>query len=192
MRSVRTYSIAFLERARSWPRDRCRRSPRSACRTPCRGRRSASSPCWPSYGVEMPHRLFVTIISSGSSLPLRELHTSAVAKSPSAVPASPPCTIVMPFAPVPLRCARAVPIAIENCTSIGDVTGTTFHLRTREVPGEVAAPRVRVGRRVLHLAQRIDRIRAHREQRAARAVVQVQVVVVDAHRPCRRAARAGR
>ena len=33
---------------------------------------------------------------------------------------------------------------------------------------------------LLHLAERVDRIGAHREQRAARAVVQVQVVVVDA------------
>ena len=60
----------------------------------------------------------------------REAHTSALAKSPSAVPASPPCTIVMPLAPVSLRCARAVPSAIGNWIAIGEVTGATFHLRT--------------------------------------------------------------
>ncbi len=82
----------------------------------------------------MPQRLFVTIISIGSSAPLRELHTSAVAKSPSAVPASPPCTIVTPFA---CFCAFAVPIAIENCTSIGELTGTTFHARTEKWPAKL-------------------------------------------------------
>ena len=87
-----------------------------------------SYPCWPANGVEMPHRLLVTIISIGSSQPRRDDQISAVAKSPSAVPASPPCTIVMPLPPS--RCARAVPIAIENWISIGDVTGTRFHLRT--------------------------------------------------------------
>jgi hypothetical protein len=96
-----------------------------------------SYPCWPANGVEMPYRLLVTIMSSGSSWPLRELHTSAVAKSPSAVPASPPWTIVMPFAPVPARCARAVPIAIENCTSIGELTGATFHSRFEKWPAKL-------------------------------------------------------
>ena len=92
-----------------------------------------SSPCWPAYGVEMPYLLFVTIMRMGSSCPLRELHTRHVAKSPSAVPASPPCTMVMPL-PAPrlawLACACAVPIAIEYCTSMGELTGATFHLRT--------------------------------------------------------------
>ena len=77
----------------------------------------------------MPHWLLVTMISSGSALPGRELQTRQVAKSPSAVPASPPCTIVMPVAPARLLRARAVPGAIEYWTSIGELTGTTFHLR---------------------------------------------------------------
>ena len=43
---------------------------------------------------------------------------------------------------------------------------------------EVAARRVRVGGRVLHLAERVDRVGAHREQRSGRAIVEVQVVVL--------------
>ena len=74
----------------------------------------------------MPYWLFVTRMRIGSSCPLRELHTRQVAKSPSAVPASPPVTMVMPFEPV-ARCAIAVPGAIEYWTSIGDDTGATFH-----------------------------------------------------------------
>jgi hypothetical protein len=64
----------------------------------------------------------------------------------------------------------------------------------RVVVAEVAAARVRVGRRVLHLPQGVDRIGAHREQRRARAVVEVQVVelralaLVDEH-PQRRVER---
>ena len=85
----------------------------------------------------MPYRLFVTIMRSGSSLPLRELQTRQVAKSPSAVPASPPCTIVMPFAPCPRAARSAVPIAIEYWTSIGELTGTTFHLRTEKWPAKL-------------------------------------------------------
>ena len=44
---------------------------------------------------------------------------------PSAVPASPPCTIVIPRPPARLF-ASAVPGAIENCTSMGEETGATF------------------------------------------------------------------
>ncbi len=52
-----------------------------------------------------------------------------VAKSPSAEPASPPWTMVMPVQPA-LRCAIAVPIATEYCTSMGLEIGHMFHSRT--------------------------------------------------------------
>ena len=76
----------------------------------------------------MPQPLLVTIISTGSSLPGRVLQTRHEAKSPSAVPASPPVTIVMPSPPCRF-CTRAVPGAIAYCTSITEVTGTTFQSR---------------------------------------------------------------
>ena len=56
------------------------------------------SPCWPSYAVEIPQRLFCTVINIGSSWPGREAQIKQLAKSPSAVPASPPVTIEIPFA----------------------------------------------------------------------------------------------
>ncbi len=86
------------------------------------------SPCCSEAGVEMPHWLLVTSMRQGSSAPGREHHTRHVAKSPSAVPASPPCTMVMPLPPARLL-AMAVPGAMENWTSMGELTGTTFHLR---------------------------------------------------------------
>src|SRR5437773_5346986 len=86
------------------------------------------SPCWPAYPVEMPHLLLVTTINIGSGLAGRDAHTRQVAKSPSAVPASPPVTMVIPRPPARFW-AMAVPGAIEYCTSIGDDTGTTFHSR---------------------------------------------------------------
>ena len=58
-----------------------------------------------------------------------ELQTRHVAKSPSAVPASPPWTMVIPCPPARLL-ARAVPGAMEYCTSMGELTGTTFQRRT--------------------------------------------------------------
>src|SRR5260370_17312088 len=76
--------------------------------------------------VEIPHWLLATMIKIGNSFPGRELHTRQLAKSPSAVPASPPVTIVMPSPPWRFW-AIAVPGAIENCTSIGELTGPTFH-----------------------------------------------------------------
>ena len=53
-------------------------------------------------------------------------------------------------------------------------------LADREVPREVATLGVGIGRHVLHLAKRVDRIRPHREQGPARPIVEVEVVVVDA------------
>ena len=47
----------------------------------------------------MPQPLFMTIISTGNSLPGRVLQTMQEAKSPSAVPASPPATMVIPSPP---------------------------------------------------------------------------------------------
>ena len=192
LRSVRTYSIAFLQREVASPRDRCRRSSRSACRTPCRGRRCCSSPCWPSYGVEMPYWLFVTIISSGSSLPLRELHTRhgrEIALGRAGVAALHDGDALRAAAAA-LRQRGAG--AIEYCTSIGEVTGDDVPLAHRVVAGEVAAARVRVGRRVLHLPQRVDRVRAHREQRAARRGSAGAGSRGRRPCPCRRAGRAGR
>ena len=45
--------------------------------------------------------------------------------------------MVMSLAPVPARCARAVPIAIANWTAIGDVIGTTFQVRTEKCPAKL-------------------------------------------------------
>ena len=86
------------------------------------------SPCWPWYCVEIPHLLLVTTISTGSGLAGRDDQIRQVEKSPSAVPASPPVTMVMPRPPARLL-AMAVPGAIEYCTSMGLETGTTFHSR---------------------------------------------------------------
>src|SRR6266404_4982053 len=86
------------------------------------------SPCCPWYGVEMPHLLLVTTISTGSGLAGREDQIRQVEKSPSAVPASPPVTMVIPRPPARLL-AMAVPGATEYCTSMGLETGTTFHSR---------------------------------------------------------------
>src|SRR3954449_12535465 len=86
------------------------------------------SPCCPANEVEMPHLLLVTMISAGSGLAGREHQTRQVEKSPSAVPASPPVTMVIPRPPARLF-AIAVPGAIEYCTSMGLEMGTTFHLR---------------------------------------------------------------
>ncbi len=86
------------------------------------------SPCCSDAGVEMPYWLLVTMIRIGSSLPGRELQMRHEAKSPSAVPASPPWTMVIPRPPARF-CAIAVPGAIANWTSIGDEIGTTFHFR---------------------------------------------------------------
>src|SRR2546423_6008833 len=86
------------------------------------------SPCCPDHGVEMPHLLLVTTISIGSAFAGREDQIRQLAKSPSAVPASPPVTRVIPRPPTRF-CAIAVPGAIEYCTSIGLDTGTTFHSR---------------------------------------------------------------
>ena len=149
------------------------------------------SPCWVPAGVEMPHWLLVTMISTGSSLPGRVLQTRQVAKSPSAVPASPPVTMVMPSPPWRF-CASAVPGAIAYCTSIGRGDRHDVPLPLGEVAGEVAAARVRVGGGVLHLAERADGILAQREQRARLAVVDVQVVVVEALALLHQQARAGR
>src|SRR3954447_2969577 len=86
------------------------------------------SPCCPWYPVEMPHLLLVTTISTGNGFAGREDQTRQVEKSPSAVPASPPVTMVMPRPPARLL-AIAVPGATEYWTSIGLETGTTFHSR---------------------------------------------------------------
>ena len=86
------------------------------------------SPCCPCQLVEMPHLLLVTTINIGSGLAGRDAHTRQVAKSPSAVPASPPVTMVIPRPPARFW-AMAVPGAIEYCTSIGLETGTTFQSR---------------------------------------------------------------
>ena len=113
----------------------------------------------------MPHWLLVTMISTGSSLPGRERPDQAggeVALGRAGVAAGDDGDARRRRG-ASGRCA--VPGAIAYCTSIGELTGTTFHLRIAEVAGEVAAARVRVGGGVLHLPQRADRILAHRQQR---------------------------
>src|SRR2546430_16528618 len=87
----------------------------------------------------MPHLLLVTIISTGSWLAGRDDHTRQVEKSPSAVPASPPVTMVIPRPPARLL-AIAVPGAIEHCTSMGLETGTTFHYRIEQGPTKFRPP----------------------------------------------------
>src|SRR5438128_11259332 len=87
----------------------------------------------------MPHLLLVTIISTGSWLAGRDDHTRQVEKSPSAVPASPPVTMVIPRPPARLL-AIAVPGAIEYCTSMGLETGRTFHCRIQSCPTQWRSP----------------------------------------------------
>ena len=120
--------------------------------------------------------MFVTIDQDRQLAAGRVLQIRQEAKSPSAVPASPPVTIVMPSPPGTRFCISAVPGAIAYCTSMTEVTGMTFHSRLAEVADEVAAQRVRVGRRHRHLAERLDERHAHRDEGGAVAVVQVQVV----------------
>ena len=78
----------------------------------------------------------MTQIKIGSSLPGRVDHTRQLAKSPSAVPASPPVTIVIPSPPKRF-CAIAVPGAIAYWTSIGELTGVTFHSRLLKWPAKL-------------------------------------------------------
>src|SRR5436305_15248371 len=87
----------------------------------------------------MPHLLLVTIIKRGNGLAGRDDQMRQVEKSPSAVPASPPVTMVIPRPPARF-CASAVPGAIEYCTSMGELTGTTFHSRLLEWPTTVLPP----------------------------------------------------
>ena len=93
-----------------------------------------SQACWLQCGVEMPQPLFMTMISTGSSLPGRLLQIRQEAKSPSAVPASPPTTMVTPSPPC-ASASSAVPGAIAYCTSITELTGTTFQSRLAKWPG---------------------------------------------------------
>src|SRR2546421_6856102 len=86
------------------------------------------SPCCPLQAVEMPHLLFVTTIRIGSGLAGLDDQIRQEAKSPSAVPASPPVTMVIPRPPARF-CAMPVPMQIEYCGSITELTGTTFHSR---------------------------------------------------------------
>src|SRR5438128_9110125 len=86
------------------------------------------SPCWPCEAVEIPHLLLVTMMRMGSGLAGRDDHTRQLAKSPSAVPASPPVTMVMPRPPARFW-AIPVPMHIEYCTSITELIGQTFHSR---------------------------------------------------------------
>ena len=81
-----------------------------------------------SRGVEIPYSLLVTMIRMGSSLPGRDDQMRHVAKSPSAAPASPPVTMVMPSPPWRLW-TQAVPGACAYCVSMVLVTGQTFHAR---------------------------------------------------------------
>jgi hypothetical protein len=73
----------------------------------------------------MPQALFMTVMSTGSSCPGRLLQMRQVAKSPSAVPASPPTTMVTPSPPCRF-CTRAVPGAMAYWISMTELTGTTF------------------------------------------------------------------
>lgn len=98
LRSVRTYSIASASSryavSGSLPSIVFVRMPKARPRSLMR-----LSPCCVAAGVEIPYWLFVTIMRHGTSLPGREHQMRHVAKSPSAVPASPPCTIVIPRPP---------------------------------------------------------------------------------------------
>ena len=125
LRSVRTYSMAAAisryETSGSLPSmlfdSIANALPRSEMRF---------SPCCPDHGVEMPHLLLVTTISIGSGFAGREDQIRQLAKSPSAVPASPPVTTVIPRPPARF-CAIAVPMPIAYWASIVEVIGTTFH-----------------------------------------------------------------
>src|SRR5438128_5688106 len=87
---------------------------------------TAAQPCCMQYSVEMPQPLFMTIIRMGSLLLGRVDQTRHEEKSPSAVPASPPTTMVMPSPPSRF-CTMAVPGALTHWMPIHELTGTTFH-----------------------------------------------------------------
>ncbi len=65
----------------------------------------------------MPQPLFMTIISTGSSLPGRVLQIRQDGEVALGVPASPPMTMVMPSPPCRF-CTRAVPGALTHWMSI--------------------------------------------------------------------------
>src|SRR6267378_3039694 len=96
-------------------------------------------PFFPWLWGEMPPLLVVATIRMGSGLAGRDDQIRQVEKSPSAVPASPPVTTVMPRPPARLF-AMAVPGAIEYCTSIGLDTGTTFHSLREKCPTKFRPP----------------------------------------------------
>src|SRR5438046_9466834 len=79
------------------------------------------------------------MINTGSGLAGRDDQIRQVEKSPSAVPASPPVTMVMPRPPARLF-AMAGPGAIEYCTSMGLETGTTFHSLFEKCPTKFRLP----------------------------------------------------
>src|SRR5262245_54858227 len=72
-----------------------------------------AQPCCVQYSVEMPQPLFMTIMSTGSLLLGRVDQMRHEEKSPSAVPASPPTTIVM-LSPPSRFCTIAVPGALTH------------------------------------------------------------------------------
>src|SRR5262245_30914492 len=98
--------------------------------------RILATPGWLEWEVEMPHPLLVTMISTGNALPGGVLQTRQEAKSPSAVPASPPVTMVTPSPPTRF-CTWAVPGAMTYCTSITDVTGMTFQSLAAKWPAKL-------------------------------------------------------
>ena len=117
----------------------------------------------------------MTMMSTGSSLPGRVHQIRQEAKSPSAVPASPPMTMVMPSPPSPLlherRARRHGVLHLDHRADRHDVP-----FAAGEVAGEVTAPRVRVGRGHGHLADAVDQRHAHGDQGGAVAIVQVEVI----------------
>src|SRR2546430_16438503 len=83
------------------------------------------SPCCPDHGVEMPHLLLATMMSIGSGFAGREDQMRQLPKSPSAVPASPPVTTVIPRPPARF-CWMAGPMAVEYGGSWGGGARGTF------------------------------------------------------------------
>ena len=137
------------------------------------------SPCWLHAGVEMPQPLFVTMISTGSSLPGPRAPDQAggeIALGRAGVAAGDDGDAVAAVAL--LHQGRARRHGVLHLDDRGDRHDVP--VAAGEVAGEIAAHRVRVGGGHGHLADAVDQRHAHGHQRGAVAIVEVEVIVSGA------------
>ena len=128
-----------------------------------------------AMAVEMPQPLFMTIISTGNSLPGRVLQIMQVAKSPSADPdvaADDDGDAVAAMAFLHQRRARRHgELDLDHRADRNDVPWFV-----RIMAGEIAAQRKRIGGRHGHLADAVDQRHAHGHHGGAVAIVQVEEI----------------